>query len=320
MTPKKFTYLYSTEYEHPFDKDALDRLEKTRGLDLLSKKVLNSGLEKYLFMRHTGDNIRVTASNIPELYNILEKACEILAMDVVPELYIHLDDKIKSMTIGEKRRVIVLSSGAIDLLNNDELLFMLGRELGHIKSNHVLYHMMANSLRAVSQVISDISLGIGNLISMPLQIALLHWHRMSEFTADRAGLLTCQNIDVAARTLIKIAGLPLKYHGKISVNDFREQAHTFDDIEESTFDKFIRFAASHDSHQPFTVIRASQLFQWFDKGVYEEVLNRTREPGSMSNFGCTNRKCPFPFEADELFCRECGTKLVRNKNNQTMLE
>ena len=65
------------------------------------------------------------------------EACRILDIDEIPELYIHLEDKIASYTSGEKRRVIVLSSGAVELLNEDELLFLIGRELGHIKSNHV---------------------------------------------------------------------------------------------------------------------------------------------------------------------------------------
>lgn len=304
-----FPYLYSVEYEHPFDRDALDRLENTRGLDLLTRKVLDYGLEKYLLMRHTGDNIQITPRTIPEIYDLLEEACGILAMEDVPELYIQLEDKITSMTVGQKRQVIVLSSGAIDLLNEQELLFVLARELGHIKSKHVLYHMMADSFKAVSQVISDVSLGIGNLVSMPLQIALLHWHRMSEFTADRAGLLACQDVEVAAHALIKMAGLPIKYHGRISVEDFRIQAKAFDDIQETNFDKFIRFAASHDSHQPFTVIRASQLFQWVESGAYENILLRERSTQGSQTFKCQQRNCPYPFEKDEFFCRECGADI-----------
>ncbi|MEL6850567.1 MAG: M48 family metallopeptidase, partial [Bacteroidota bacterium] len=199
-----------TEYEHPFDRQSLDRLERTRGLDLLTDKVLDHGLEKFLHIKHTGDNVRVESHNIPELHALLIKACQILDMDDLPQLYIHLEDKIQSFSSGEKRRIVVISSGAVDLLTEEELLFLIGREIGHIKSNHVVYRMMAESLQLVSQIISEMTLGIGNLLSMPLKVALMHWYRLSEFTADRAGLLVCQNPEVAGQAFLKMAGLPAK--------------------------------------------------------------------------------------------------------------
>ena len=153
--------LKSYEYEHPFDRQALDRLKGTRGLDLVTQKVLDYGLEKYLLIKHTGDNIRIKAEKLPEVHKILEEACGILEMTEVPELYITLEDKIKSFTSGEHRRIIVLSSGAIEYLSDDELLFIIGRELGHIRSNHVVYRMMADSLKTITQFVGDISLGIG---------------------------------------------------------------------------------------------------------------------------------------------------------------
>lgn len=304
---KRIERLYSTEYEHPFDRRALDRLENTRGLDLLTRKVLDYGLEKYLRIKHTGDNLQVLPENLPEIHNILAEACEILGIRTIPELYIMLEDKIQSFTSGDKDQVIVISSGAVELLNSDELLFMLGRELGHIKSNHVLYHMMAYSIKLVAQIISDVTLGVGNLLSMPLQVALMYWHRMAEFTADRAGLLTCQDMEVAAQCLIKMAGLPKNYYGRISTEDLRRQSDSFTEIQESNFDKLIRFAAGYENNQPFTIIRAGQLFKWFDSGAYDRVLRRENPDGIYLEQKCYN--CGGAIEDSYKFCRKCGVQL-----------
>ena len=301
-------HLYPSEYEHPFDRQALDRLENTRGLDLLTQKVLDNGLEAYLRIKYTGDNLQITARTIPEIHSLLVKACKILGMNEVPELYLHLEDKIDSFSSGQKKRIVVISSGAVDLLNDEELVFLLGRELGHIKSNHVLYREMGDSLTLISQVLSDLTLGIGNLLSMPIKIALMHWYRMSEFTADRAGLLTCQDPEVATQALIKMAGLPAKYHGRISTEDFRRQADSFSEIEVKTFDKFIRFAASYENPQPFTVIRASQLFQWIEEGEYQRLLNSAAATiKSVSDHGVCPA-CGLPIDPNDLFCIECGAK------------
>ena len=114
-------------------------------------------------MKYTGNNLQVTHRNLPEIHDLLREACRILEMEEVPELYLQLEDKITSFSSGEKRRMIVLSSGAIELLTEEELLFLIGRELGHIRSDHVLYRMMAESLAVIAQLISDVTLGMGNL-------------------------------------------------------------------------------------------------------------------------------------------------------------
>jgi len=303
---KRIEKLYSVEYEHPFDRQALDRLEHTRGINLITRKAMDYGIEGFLRIKHTGDNIRITQDNIPEVHEILQEACAIMGMREIPELYIMLDDKIQSFTSGEKKRLIVLSSGAIDLLNSEELSFIIGRELGHIKSNHVLYHMIANSLKVVTQVISDMTLGVGNLISMPSQAALLYWHRMSEFTADRAGLLTCQDMEVAAHCLIKMAGLPEQYHGRVTPTDLREQAKEFEDIKVGNFDKFIRFAAEYENPHPFTIIRAGELFKWYDSGAYQQVIDR-KTLSQLQALRCPN--CGHTVLPNYNFCRNCGFQL-----------
>ena len=66
------------------------------------------------------------------------------------------------------------------------------------------------------------------------------------------------------------------------MNDLRLQAAQFDDIQVTTFDRLIRFAASYENPHPFTVIRASQLFQWIDQGEYQRILNRTDYPGGTT--------------------------------------
>jgi Zn-dependent protease with chaperone function len=299
--------LYSNEYEHPFDRAALDRLERTPGLDLLTRRLLDWGLEKYLRIKYIGNNLRITHRNIPEVHDLLLEACRILDMDDVPELYLQLEDKITAFASGEQRQLIVISSGAVELLDEEELLFLIAREIGHIRSHHVTYRMMAESLTVIAQLVSDVTLGLGNLLSTPIQMALLYWYRMSEFTADRAGLLTVQNAEVAAQALIKMAGLPAKYNGRVSVADLRRQAIEFDDLNFNNFDKLIRFVAGYENPQPFIVIRASQLFQWIEAGEYQDILDRPETVDIPSEKRCS--QCHQPFQPGDVYCSFCGAKL-----------
>ena len=187
----------------------------------------------------------------------LEYACQILDMPKVPELYIQWGYNINAFTVGSENPIIVLNSGLIDMCDDDEIMFIIGHELGHIKSNHMLYHMMASVINMAIESIPG-----GNLIAAPLQYALYYWNRMSEFTADRAGLLCCQNKDAAIRMFMKMAGMPLKEFNNVNYQSFIKQASEFKMLDEDGMSKLIKFISiANDSH-PWTVMRAAELLNW----------------------------------------------------------
>src|SRR5690606_21963042 len=116
--------------------------------------------------------------------------------------------------------IVVLTSGAIDLLTEDELMFLIGHEFGHIKSRHTLYHSIGQTFPVLADVVGQATFGASKLISIPLRLALLRWSRMSEFTADRAGMLCCQNLEVAAAVTMKLAGMPVNYYPGMKLDSF----------------------------------------------------------------------------------------------------
>jgi len=309
---KSLSGLDPSIYEHPYDRQALERLKKRPGINLMTKKILDKGLERYLWFKHTGDNLRITKELIPEVFDLLLKACEILDVDEVPELYVFLEDKIQTFASGDKQQLIALSSGALELLTEQELLFMIGREIGHIKSDHVLYRMLGDSLSQLTQLASDISLGITNWFSLPLQAALMHWYRMSEFTADRAGLLVVQDPELAIQTFMKLAGLPSIYKDRVTVEHFRKQARQFENFQLSGFEQFIRFAAASENHQPFLCIRVNQLDEWVNQGTYAEILE---SPRKFLPRRCPN--CGQKSDPEDRFCTNCGFVIQQNEPTES---
>ena len=130
---------------------------------------------------------------------ILRKACDLLDSPMVPALYI-APGEINAFTAGVKKPLILLYSGAIDCLTPEELLFVIAHEVGHIKSGHVLYYQIAEFIPIIGEIVGAATFGLGEIFGAGLQLALLRWKRMSEYTADRAGLLACKDAEVALRT------------------------------------------------------------------------------------------------------------------------
>ena len=222
------TGLEHSQYEHPFDKKALENLESST---LLTK------LFKYL-TKHT-------------------------------VLYIDWSYSINACTVGADTPIIILNSGLIDLCNDEEIMFIIGHEVGHIKSNHMLYHMMAQVINYVIDMLPG-----GSIFAGGFQYLLYYWYRMSEFTADRAGLLCCQNQDAMIRAFIKMAGLPLQEFDNIQTNTFLQQSRDFQMLDFDSMNKVVKFLSIADSTHPWTVMRSSELLKWIDAGEYDKFVNK----------------------------------------------
>lgn len=268
---KILTGLDHTQYEHPFDKAALSTLESTPGLSHIGNFITRNTIEKIYTVQHTGSGLKVTKDSYPQIYEYLEYACRILDIKKIPDLYLQWNYNINAQTVGSENPIIVINSGLIDLCDDDEIMFVIGHECGHIKSNHMLYHMMAQVINMCIDMIP-----FGSIAAAPIQYALYYWDRMSEYTADRAGLLCCQKPTVCIRTLSKMAGVPLAFHDKIDVNAFITQAQEFKGLDYDALSKTIKLLAIADNSHPWTVMRAAQLIDWIQTNEPKTILNKNK--------------------------------------------
>jgi Zn-dependent protease with chaperone function len=257
----------SRAWEHPADRGALVALRKLKGFDTVVK--LMSGLinERAVRLLFLGSAIRVDERSFPQLHRALVDAGGGLDAEVVPELYVQADPTFNAMTIGLERPIIVVNSGLVDLLDEEELRFVLAHELGHALSGHAVYRTILLRLLTMSGVLTAIPLG--GLGLRMIIAALMEWVRKSELSADRAGLLATQDPAVAYRALMKMAGGG--HLADLDQTSFFEQGAEYDgatDIRDSVLKLLLLERRSH----PMTVSRASELRRWVDSGAYTSVL------------------------------------------------
>ena len=308
MERKKLLLLNPSEYEHSFDKQALNTLEGTPGLEKSVKYIHKHGVERIFRLGFTGSNIKVTPKNFPEIYQLLEEACANIFLKDIPDMYIEWNYEVNAMAIGSQKPMIVLYSGAVDLLSKEELLFVIGHEVGHIKSGHMLYHDMALILPYLGDIIGAATLGIGSLVSSGMELSLMYWYRMSEFTADRAGLLACQDQKVVLSALMKMGGVPKKYFDKMDTEDFVQQAKEFKGFDYDSMDKVAKLILIATQTHPWTVMRASEIIKWFDSGKYQEIID-LHGKDSIEELEISCVKCGRKLKGTETFCGVCGEKV-----------
>lgn len=272
MGKKQLLGLSPREYEHPFDKEALARLEKIPGLGTVTNAFLNWTYVKWHFIELQGSNFKITEESCPELYHLVKEVESTLDISDTPEVYTQWGYSVNGYTTGTKgNTIMVLNSGSVDLLSSEQLRFVIGHEMGHIKSNHILYHMMAQFF----PMLASLAPVVGGFVGTTLEFVLMYWSRMSEFTADRAGLLACQDKDAALSAIVKMAGLPLKYFENINKESFLEQAKEFERMHKNFLSGTMQNLSILTSSHPWTVYRAAELIKWVNSGEYDRILSKT---------------------------------------------
>jgi len=279
MTNKRFIRINPEIYQHPFDRNALTSLEKMPGLSFLMKKVNEYGIDRILRMQTLGSQFKVTPRNFPDLYNVFTETSNILDITPLPELCLAPGmGQIITYTVGVDKPIVIINLEAMEWLTNEELSFVLGNELIRIKNKYIVYQQMAQVMPTIKALISNTTLGIGGIASNGLELALMNWIVMSKFTADRAGLLACQNLEVAITALMKLGGLPAEYLTEDTINDFEDQARSFMKDHLDNISQVTKIFSFVEFRLPWVVMRMAELLKWVDSGDYQSLLDTGKLP------------------------------------------
>jgi Zn-dependent protease with chaperone function len=269
MNPHKLFNLSQSDFQHPKEAESLSTLKNTKGLERVVKKFYDMGIENIIKLQYTGSSLKLSPNSFPDLFSLTETACNILGVADVPELYVHRSEQFEVTTLGVDRPMIAISTECLDKLSEQELLFMIGREVAQIKCQHILYQEIGFIFPELMDALSGITLGLSGVLSSGLKYALFHWAQMAEYTADRGGLLVCQDIHVTKQLFTKLAGLPEKYWATFDVAELDNQARAFEGFTEKTFDKFMRFLYGNNL---WAIARAQEIIHWVESGEYNQVL------------------------------------------------
>jgi Zn-dependent protease with chaperone function len=265
--------LTAGEFQHPSDVKATDALKAVPGLDKALAKIMEYGLERLYYLDNIGSNVRVTKSMFPRMYRSLSWGCKILDVEE-PELYITTAPGPNAWTYGHTRPFITLTSGLVDMLDEEECFFVIAHELGHIKCGHALYTLVARNIAAIVQLIGQATLGIGALLGQGLVYALLEWKRKAELSADRAGLLCTQDLDPCVRTFMKLAGGSRELYAEMDREEFMRQIHTFEEADRSALNRAYKVLLTAGQSHPYAILRAKELDEWNSAGYPELMTQR----------------------------------------------
>jgi len=258
----------SRAYEHPADRSALVAMRKLTGFDVLLRRLAGLFSDRSLRLLFLASSVRASQEQFPQLHSLLLDGASILDLPQVPELYITQDPIPNAMALGSDKPFIVITTGTVDLLDNEEMRFAIGHELGHVLSGHAVYRTMLFHLTRLATRLAWFAVGY---ISLRVIIAALEeWYRKSELSCDRAGVLAGQDPAAARRALMKLAG-GSRMH-ELSHDAFHQQAREYDAVPDVR-EGLIKLLQLQGTTHPFAVIRFAELDRWIAEEDYEAILS-----------------------------------------------
>lgn len=272
-----YTGISSEAFRHPLDRQAEQALRSVPGFDLVATKFVEFIYERPQIIYHLGNSIQVGPRQYATIYRIFRECVRDLDVHPEPSLFISQNPFVNSYAMGKDQPYIVLNAGALDLLSEPQLRSILAHELGHIKCGHTILIQMAMWAMGVVSAVSEMTFGLGGIISSGLIYAFFEWRRKAELSSDRAALLVLDDLDTVLSTMMQVSGGSKNFAHELSLGEFVKQSQSYQDLDRQNLNQIYKFLLYNGygsgallSH-PFPVERVHYLKEWAVSPEYAEI-------------------------------------------------
>jgi hypothetical protein len=190
------------------EQQKVEKLMETFELETILSHFEREGGIKSIRDEILSSQLKLTRTMAPRLFMALDEVCQRLGYTDAIELFVAENSNINAFAVyslDKTPHIIVLTSRLIERMNDQEIRFVLGHEIGHLQFKHYRMQM-------VHRAFGEEKNGESKVPSL-LQRRLEIWHRLAELSADRAGFVAVDgHLDSVVSVFFKIAsGLGPEY-------------------------------------------------------------------------------------------------------------
>lgn len=274
----RYTGISSEAFRHPLDRQAEQALRSVPGFDLLASKFVEFLYERPQQIYHTGNSIQVGPRQYATIYRLFRESVSDLDVSPEPTLFVTQNPSVNSYSLGQEHPYIIVNSGLLELLDEAEIRAVLAHELGHIKCGHTILIQMAMWAMTVASAISEMTFGLGGIVSSGLIYAFFEWRRKAELSADRAALLVTDDLDTVMKSMMQVSGGSKAFANELSLPEFIRQSESYQELDKDNLNQIYKFLlyngtgnpTSMLSH-PFPVDRLHYIREWASSEEYRQI-------------------------------------------------
>lgn len=183
--------------------DAIDYAEKFRYYKDVVGNLSTPETFKLDFVENNlaRNSLNINKEMLPKVENVILEVCKKLQLDrSYVKGYIYSSNDLQAYCYSTQKQecIIQISSRLIELLDQSELMFVVGHEIGHFLLGHGVVHTSENKVNMYSS-------------------------RFQELSADRIGVISTNDEKASYRAIIKIASGLGSEHLRFDLNKFLKQ-------------------------------------------------------------------------------------------------
>ncbi len=239
-------YRYSKDNPEDFD----IKLKDTKRPEILDESHLSNLLSH---------SIKITNDIMPKVHNCIEGVFKRLKIENQFNFFV-TSDSIQAnaacslMSLSSKPDII-LTSRLIELLNEKELMFVIGHEVAHYIYQHSIYPNPNTGENEITK------------------LNILNLSRAAEISADRIGFLACGDLESSLRANLKLASGLTEKHLNFKFSSYLDQLRELESFGKSSFQLW--------STHPSFLIRIQALL-WFSMTKEYHQFFETKKKGNYS--------------------------------------
>lgn len=206
-----------------------------------------------------GNTYGVSREDMPELYNIVQEVCKTLDYQILPQVYVYRNSGLDIGLFYGDTPVLIYPDFLLNEYEGDMIRFETGRAITMLKSNNAQLRVM---LCAVIPFVGSIP-AVG-AAALPI---LTNWLRKADYTEDRGGLLACQDVGVAEKTLMRRCGLPTQFLDTSVFPAYLKTCKAASELSgvSQALQTVYRTAAWNND-------RITELYKWYSSGAYDDLV------------------------------------------------
>jgi len=199
---------------------------------------------------------------MPELSSLAGKTANRLGVEPV-EVFVIPNRELNAYTFGlSTPKTIVLNSSLFDVMDQDEIQFVLGHEMGHVQLGHTWLNSLVGGMAGIPSPPE---------IGLLLVLIFRWWNRACEYSADRAGMLAVGSPRKAVSALVKL------YTGihNLSPASLERALVSIETQDDSLWNNLNELLATH----PMIVRRIEQLQHYINTAEYRRLQSLVNQNG-----------------------------------------
>ncbi len=183
------------------------------------------------------NGIRLGPDQLPQVFGMAVEAARIMGLGHMPEIYVSGEQMWDAVTLGSERDSFIVLGSVLNNFKDRDLLYVLGREMGHAAAGHALWRTVIQFMSGKRQFNRNIMgegvlqfLNPAKIVESAIDAPLMAWARHSEITADRAGALVVGNEDTVRRVSTQWAMKSFPLFAQLNMEAFQRQIDEAADV------------------------------------------------------------------------------------------